>query len=168
MEIRQATLDDVDTITSIHNQSIRGGVAEWTETSHTMTERTNWLNDKLAAGWPVLVAEESGLVVGTATYGDFRDSTCREGFRFTVEHSVYVDTAHQGAGIASLLMDALEATARERGIRVMIGAIDGANERSLDFHRARGYAEVGRLPGVGYTFDTWRTLVLVQLTFSPT
>ena len=166
MEIRPATLADIETITAIHNQSIPVGTAEWTETPHTVAERTEWLKRKLVAGWPVLVADQADHVVGTATYGDFRESTFREGFRFTVEHSVYIDEDHEGTGIATMLMDTLEQIALDQGLRVMIGAIDGANEQSLAFHRHRGYVEVGRLPNVGFTFDTWRTLVLVQLTLS--
>lgn len=163
MEIRSAHAGDDEQIAAIHNQSIPAGTAEWTEQLHTAEDRRAWLADKQAAGWPVLVAVDDGRVVGTATYGDFRDSTCREGFRYTVEHSVYVDAEHQGRGIAGSLMDALEKRAQEQGLRVMIGAIDAANESSLAFHTRRGYVEVGRLPDVGYTWDTWRSLVLVQL-----
>jgi len=163
MEIRSARRSDAEVITRIHNQSIPLGIAEWTENPHSVEERSRWLEQKFGSGWPVLVAEWAEGVVGVATFGDFRDSTRREGFRFTVEHSVYVDEARYGAGIATALMDSLESLARDRGLRVMIGAIDGANEGSLAFHRRRGYVEVGRMPDVGYTFDTWRSLVLVQL-----
>ena len=163
MEIRPATADDVEEITAIHNQSIPAGTAEWTENPHTVDGRAAWLADKQADGWPVFVAVEGERVIGTATFGNFRDSTCREGFRFTVEHSVYVDEDFQGQGVAGALMDVLEGEARARGLKVMIGAIDGANETSLAFHTGRGYVEVGRLPDVGYTWGTWRSLVLVQL-----
>jgi phosphinothricin acetyltransferase len=163
MQIRSARPADVEGITRIQNQSIPMGTAEWTEHPHTVEERWRWLEQKFESDRPVLVAESAGEVVGVATFGDFRESACREGFRFTVEHSVYVDEGHHGAGIATELMDSLETLARDQGLHVMIGAIDGANEISLAFHRDRGYVEVGRLPDVGYTFDTWRSLVLVQL-----
>jgi phosphinothricin acetyltransferase len=163
MEIRAARADDADEIMAIHNQSIPAGTAEWTESLHTVEGRARWLADKEAAGWPVFVAVDADRVIGTATYGDFRDSSCREGFRFTVEHSVYVDEEFQGRGVAGALMDVLEDEARSRGLRVMIGAIDAANEGSLAFHARRGYVEVGRLPDVGHTWATWRSLVLVQL-----
>lgn len=163
MEIRPAVADDVERITAIHNQSIPAGTAEWTENPHTVEGRRNWLAEKEAGGWPVFVAVEGGEVLGTATFGDFRDSSCREGFRFTVEHSVYVDEGAQGRGVADALMDVLEDEARGRGLKVMIGAIDAANTRSLAFHARRGYVEVGRLPDVGHTWGTWRSLVLVQL-----
>ena len=44
-----------------------------------------------------------------------------------------------------------------------IGTIDAFNERSLAFHLRRGFVEVGRMPDIAFTFDTWRTMVLLQL-----
>lgn len=45
------------------------------------------------AGYPVLVSEEDGVVTGYASFGDWRSF---DGFRHTVEHSVYVHPDHQG------------------------------------------------------------------------
>jgi len=121
------------------------------------------LHDRTAADRPVLVAEHNGHVVGVASYGDFRDSGVREGFRFVCEHSVYVDNTARGIGAADALMDELESIARENGLRQMIATIDASNGRSVAFHARRGFIEVGRMPDIGFTFDTWRTMVLMQL-----
>ncbi|MGA9277133.1 N-acetyltransferase family protein [Ilumatobacter sp.] len=170
-EIRAATDDDVDRITDIFNQAIPAGDAEWTETLHTVDERLDWMRGRRASGRPVIVAEEYAddddsderQVVGVASYGDFRESTCREGFRFVCEHSVYVDRDAQGTGNASKLMDELESLARANGLKRMVATIDAFNVRSIAFHLRRGFVEVGRMPDIGFTFDTWRTMVLLQL-----
>lgn len=60
-------------------------------------------------------------------------------------------------------MDELCERARVNGLRRMIATIDGANEPSIAFHERRGFIEVGRMPDIGFTFDTWRTMVLLQL-----
>lgn len=165
--VRDATRDDIDKITDIFNQAIPAGNAEWTESLHTVDERVDWWHGRIADGRPVFVAEQSGgagpAVIGVASYGDFRESTCREGFRFTAEHSVYLDDEARGSGAADLLMDALETHAREAGIRMMLATIDGTNEPSIRFHARRGYIETGRLPAVGYTFGQWRDFVIMQL-----
>lgn len=165
--VRDATRDDIEKVTDIFNQAIPAGNAEWTETLHTVDERVDWWKGRLAEGRPVFVAEQladtAGPVIGVASYGDFRDSTCREGFRFTAEHSVYLDDEARGSGAADLLMDALETHAREAGIRMMLATIDGTNESSIRFHARRGYIETGRLPAVGYTFGQWRDFVIMQL-----
>ena len=163
ISVRTATEADVGRITDIFNLAIPGGDAEWTERMHTNDERLAWLREREATGRPVLVADDDGEVVGVASYGDFRDSALREGFRFVCEHSVYVDDAARGSGAADLLMDELESVARANGIRQMVATIDAFNDRSIRFHSRRGYVEVGRMPDIGYTFGTWRTMVLMQL-----
>ena len=161
--MRAATEADVGRITDIFNQAIPAGDAEWTERLHTDDERRAWLHDRVASGRPVIVADRDGEVIGVASYGDFRDSTLREGFRFVCEHSVYLDDTARGTGAADALMDELESIARSNGIRQMVATIDAFNERSIAFHSRRGFVEVGRMPDIGFTFDTWRTMVLMQL-----
>ncbi len=162
-EVRDADDSDLARITDIFNQAIPDGDAEWTETLHTVDERTDWLRGRRASGRPVLVAERAGVVVGVASYGDFRDSTCREGFRFVCEHSVYVDRSARGAGVAGDLMDELESRARRAGLKRMVATIDAANSASVSFHRRRGFVQVGVMPDIGYTFGLWRSMVLMQL-----
>ena len=161
--IRDATDDDLASITNIFNQAIPDGNAQWTERLHTIEERTAWMRDREHHGAPVLVAERDDLVVGVATYADFRDSTSREGFRFVCEHSVYVDRAARGTGVAHALMNELEAHARTHGFTQMVATIDELNPASIAFHARRGFVEVGRMPNIGFTFGTWRTMVLMQL-----
>lgn len=150
-------------VTDIFNQAIPAGDAEWTEVLHTVEERTDWWRDRVSASRPVIVAELDEQVVGVASYGDFRDSTRREGFRFVCEHSVYLDASARGTGAADALMDELCDRARTNGLRRMIATIDAFNDRSIAFHVRRGFVEVGRMPDIGFTFDTWRTMVLLQL-----
>lgn len=170
VEIRDAREADIAKITDIFNQAIPGGDAEWTEELHTVDERMQWWRQRLDDGRPVLVAVDEARdepVIGVASYGDFRDSTCRGGFRLVVEHSVYLDAEARGTGAADALMDELCERARQAGLRWMVATIDGANERSVAFHARRGFVEVGRMPDIGFTFDTWRTLVLMQFELAP-
>jgi L-amino acid N-acyltransferase len=176
--IRDATMHDVGAITDLYNQYISTRTIEWTERRHTHEGRRVWLAAKHAGGWPVLVATvdhrnatdagSSGdgatgrRVVGMATYGDFRDSVAREGYRFTVEHSVHVADDMQGRGVGRSLMDALVERARAAELHAMIGAIDGENPESIEFHQRLGFVEVARLPEVGLKFGRWLDLVLVQ------
>lgn len=168
--VRDAVDADVERITEIYNQYLHTRAIEWTERPHTVEGRQVWLDAKRREGWPVLVAEvelrgADGVrrdVVGLATYGDFRDSTAREGYRFTVEHSVHVLDAAQGIGVGRRLMEELIDRARTEGKHVMVAAIDGENPDSVAFHQRLGFVEVGRMPEVGRKFDRWLTLVLMQ------
>ncbi len=150
-------------MTDIFNQAIPDGDAEWTEVLHTEGERRAWWEERQSTGRPVIVADVDSRVVGLASYGDFRDSSRREGFRFVCEHSVYLDASERGSGAAHALMDELCDRARSNGLRRMIATVDAFNERSIAFHVRRNFVEVGRMPDIGFTFDTWRTMVLLQL-----
>lgn len=163
VKIRDAVETDIPKITDIFNQAIPDGDAEWTEVLHTVEGRRSWWKDRRANGQPVIVADVDGHVLGLASYGDFRDSSRREGFRFVCEHSVYLDAGARGTGAADALMDELCDRAQASGLRRMIATVDAFNERSIAFHVRRGFVEVGRMPDIGFTFDTWRTMVLLQL-----
>jgi len=162
MNIRDAKVGDLSAITDIYNQDIETRTIEWTERRHSIEERKIWLEANRDAGWPVLVADLEGEVVGVGTYGDFRDSTTREGYRFTVEHSVHVTESAQGQGVGRALVLALIDRARSAGLHAMIGAIDSENPESVAFHEQLGFVEVGRLPEIGSKFGRWLDLVLVQ------
>ena len=146
MILRDAQPGDLTAIAEILNHEIRSGTASWTETPKTDDDMARWRDERLARGYPVLVAEEGGQVLGYASYGPFRAG---EGYRETVEHSVYVARGARGRGIARLLMERLIADARAAGMSRMVGGVSADQPASLGLHRALGFHEQGRLKGVG-------------------
>jgi phosphinothricin acetyltransferase len=110
----------------------------------------------------VLVAVEGGAgdkVLGYASYGPFR---AFDGYRQTVEHSVYVAEGARRRGVAFALLLALEERARAGGMHVMIGGVAADNASSLALHRKLGFVETGRMPEVGQKFGRWLDLVFMQ------
>jgi phosphinothricin acetyltransferase len=57
------------------------------------------LDDKINKGFPVIVAELDGVVVGFGMYGEFKEAN-----KYTVEHSVYVNNDFQGKGIGKIIL----------------------------------------------------------------
>lgn len=159
MEIRPARDTDLAEIASIFNHEVENSAPLWIETPVTIVERRGWLAARQADGFPVLVAEADGHVVGFGSYGTFR---LYEGFRQTVEHSVYVASTARGKGIGRALLAALIAFARSQGKKVIVGAVDSENEASLALHRAMGFLETGRMPRIGEKWGKRRTMVLLQ------
>ncbi|MGK4568688.1 N-acetyltransferase family protein [Flavobacterium sp. 3HN19-14] len=94
------------------------------------------------------------------SYGTFR---IKAAYQFTVEHSVYVAEEFSGKGIGKLLLQQLIATAKEEGYHLMIGCIDADNSGSIAFHEKFGFEVTGHLKEVGFKFDRWLDLVLMQL-----
>jgi len=146
MILRDAQPGDLAAIAAILNHEILSGTSSWTETLKTAEDMACWFEGRTGAGFPVLVAEEGGEVLGYASYGPFR---LGEGYRETVEHSVYVSRGARRRGIARLLMDRLVARARAAGMRRMVGGVSADQHASLELHRRLGFAEQGRLRGVG-------------------
>jgi L-amino acid N-acyltransferase YncA len=158
IEVRPATEADLRAIFLIYADAVQHTTAIWNETVGDLGDRKVWFLDRTGKGFPVLVAEADG-VLGYGSFGDFRPF---HGYRVTVEHSIYVDKGSRGNGAGALLMEALIAEARRMGKRNMIGAIDASNAPSLSLHKRFGFAEVGRLPGVGEKFGKILDLVLMQ------
>jgi phosphinothricin acetyltransferase len=157
--IRHATNADLPSILAIYNDAVLNTTAIWNETPVDLENRRAWMQARRAAGFPVLVAEVDGRVSGYGSFGDFRPF---EGYRVTVEHSLYVSSGARRRGLGAALLSALIDEARGLEKRAMIGGIDGTNEPSLALHRKFGFVEAGRLPGVGVKFGKPLDLVLMQ------
>lgn len=158
--IRPAQQKDVPAILDIYNDAVIHTTASYDLEPVSLESRQAWFAHKQEDGWPVLVAELGGEVVGWATFGPFRE---KAGYAGTVEHSVYVAGGHRGAGIGLSLMQPLIAEARARGLHVMIGGIDADNAGSIAFHKKLGFEEATPLRQVGRKFDRWLDLVFMPL-----
>ncbi|MEL5377609.1 N-acetyltransferase family protein [Serratia ureilytica] len=135
MIIRNATFNDSAAIAAIYNDAVLNSTAIWNEQTVDAANRAAWIGDWRA--W--------------------------DGYRHTVEHSVYVHQAHRGAGIGKALLLALIARAREIGKHVMVAGIESGNRASIQLHLALGFREVGRMEQVGAKFGQWLDLTFLQL-----
>jgi phosphinothricin acetyltransferase len=158
--VRDATEADLPAIREIYNHAVEHTTAIWNETVVDLDNRREWFAMRKARGFPVLVAERDGGIAGYASYGDWR---AFEGFRHTVEHSVYVEKDQQGAGIGKLLMTALIARAGENGIHVMIAGIEAGNVASIALHKKLGFRNGGTFREVGTKFGRWLDLTFMEL-----
>lgn len=161
MLIREATPNDIARITEIYNDAVLNTTAIWNETLVDEKNRLEWLATRQKSGYPVLVAVSADSdVIGYATFGDWR---AFDGYRYTVEHSVYVHKDHRGAGIGKQMMIELIEKARGLGKHVMVAGIAADNTSSIALHEKLGFKDVGRLPQVGAKFGKWLDLAFLQL-----
>lgn len=167
LTIRSATLEDVPVLLEIHNFAVCNLTAAWTEIQDTLQDREAWLKDRQKAGLPVFVAVDNGTgkVIGFGTYGPFR---ARSGYRLTAEHSIYVCPEGQRSGVGKALLERLIASARDEGYHVLIGAVDGENEKSIAFHRKMGFEISSLLPQIGTKFGRWLDLHFATLVLNDT
>lgn len=158
--IRQATEADIPGITAIFNDVIRTSTAVYADKPVDLADRQAWFEARRQAGYPVLVAVEADEVAAFASFGDWRGAW--SGYRYTVEHSVHVRADRRGAGLGRVLMQELIPLAGNLGKHVMIGSIDADNLASIAFHERLGFEAVARLREVGYKFERWLDLVVMQ------
>src|SRR3954447_15226300 len=147
--IRPASPADLDAITEIYADAVANGTASYELEPPSRTEMGTRFAALAAGGFPYLVAQKAGAVLGYAYAGPFRP---RPAYRFIVEDSVYVAPEAKGQGVGLLLMQALIEAARVAGFRQIIAVIgDGhADSASVRLHEKLGFCHAGRLEGSGY------------------
>ena len=158
--IRPATTSDLTSILEIVNHAILNTTAIYDYNLRSLEEQTVIFENKNAKNFPTFVVEYDDEIVGFGTYDTFRTKV---GYRFTVEHSVYVKEGFAGKGIGQLLMEELISTAKKENYHIMIGVIDASNENSIRFHEKFGFESMGILKEVGFKFDRWLDANLMTL-----
>jgi L-amino acid N-acyltransferase YncA len=162
--LRDATEADMTAVRDIYNHAVEHTTAIWNETHVDVANRVEWLKARKARGFPVIVAELAGRVAGYASYGDWR---AFDGYRHTVEHSVYVGVDNRGLGIGEGLMRELIARASLVGVHVMIAGIEAENAASIRLHQKLGFRIAGTFSEVGIKFGRWLDLTCMELRIEP-
>lgn len=160
ISIRPYKETDTQAILEVINFNILNSTALYDYNIRTLEQQTEMLKEKIDKNFPVIVAVLNEKVVGFGYYGDFR---FREAYKYTVEHSVYVDKDFQGMKIGHLLMEKLIELAKKQKLHTMIGVIDAENQSSVKFHEKYGFKTVGTIKESGYKFDRWLDSVFMQL-----
>jgi phosphinothricin acetyltransferase len=160
VQIRSFEIKDIQSILDIINYNILHSTALYDYNTRTFEELKAIVEAKTNKGFPVIVAEREGVVVGFGMYSEFR---FREAYKYTVEHSVYISSDEKGKGIGKLILTELIQLAKLQGLHTMIGVIDSENKSSISFHEQFGFKTVGIIKESGYKFDRWLDSVLMQL-----
>jgi L-amino acid N-acyltransferase YncA len=157
--IRAATTDDASAIAAIFGHFVLTSTAAFELDPPDAVEIRRRMEAIRDLGHPYLVAELDNQLVGYAYANQFRP---RPAYRFTVEDSVYVDPAYLGRGIGRQLLKTLIEASSKAGASQMIAAIGGENPASIALHAAHGFEHVGVLRAVGFKFEQWLNVTLMQ------
>ena len=148
-------------ILDIFNEAIATSTALYDYEPRDLTTIKAWFETKTERNYPVIgIEHESGTIMGFASYGTFRDY---DAYRYTVEHSIYVETKYRGRGVGKKLLQELIAIARKQNYHTLIGCIDAENTISIRLHESLGFHHCGTIRQVGFKFDRWLDLELYQL-----
>jgi phosphinothricin acetyltransferase len=163
---RDAVASDLSAITALYAREVEGGTATFETAPPTVTEMAQRLAAVRGHGLPWLVAERDGRFAGYAYASPFRP---RPAYRYGVEVSIYVEEAARGCGIGRGLLLALIDRIRALGLRHLIGAISDSDTSaaSIALHRSLGFRDAGVYRQVGWKFDRWLDVTLMQLDLDP-
>jgi L-amino acid N-acyltransferase YncA len=162
-KIRLAGAADAEPIRAIRNDVIERSTAMWTTELVTPGGGQAWLAENLARR-SAYVAEFDGQVIGYANWAPWRP---KDGYRHTVEDSVYLTEGHQGHGLGAELLRTLITAASDSGAHVMMASIESSNARSVALHQRLGFEVVGTAREVGTKFGRWLDLTMMRLPLSP-
>jgi L-amino acid N-acyltransferase YncA len=158
-KIRLAEAADAEAVRAIRNDVIEHSTAMWTSEPVSPGDGRAWLAENLARR-SAYVAEAAGQVIGYANWAPWRP---KDGYRHTVEDSVYLTGSHRGRGLGAELLRTLIAGAAESGAHVMMASIESSNTRSVALHERLGFELVGTAREVGTKFGRWLDLTMMRL-----
>jgi phosphinothricin acetyltransferase len=160
--IRPSNTADLDAIQHIYAHHVLNGTGTFEITPPTLDDMRQRRADVISKNLPYLVAQWNGAIAGFAYCNWFKP---RPAYRFSAENSIYIAKDAVRRGIGKALLAELCLQAEQCGVRKLIAVIgDSDNAGSIGLHTAAGFKHVGRLEAVGWKFNRWLDVVLMDRT----
>jgi len=161
MKIIRCDPTHAEAILTIFNEAIANSTALYDYKPRTPAMMQAWFEAKTKGNHPVIGAiNDEGTLMGFASYGTFR---AWPAYKYSVEHSVYVDTRFRGQGLGKALLREVIAAATAQDYHLLIGGIDAANTVSISLHRSLGFSHCASIKQAGFKFGRWLDLEFYQL-----
>jgi phosphinothricin acetyltransferase len=158
MIIRKATLGDLEGITEIYNEAIKKTVATFDTETKKIKEQKEWFESH-GQRYPIIVAEEDNRIIGWSALSKYSTRCAYSG---TVELSLYVKEEYQRKGIGKSLMKRIIEEGKKSSLHIILARITDGNKTSIHLHEILGFEHVGILKEVGYKFDKYLDVYLMQ------
>jgi phosphinothricin acetyltransferase len=148
-------------ILAIFNDAILTSTALYDYKPRTREMMTAWFDAKAKGRFPVIgIENDAGDLMGFASYGPFR---AWPAYKYSVEHSVYVDARFRGQGVGKRLLREIIAVAQGQDYHILVGGIDAANSASIRLHQSFGFVHCGTIRQAGFKFGRWLDLAFYEL-----
>jgi phosphinothricin acetyltransferase len=161
--VRPCFQQDVEYVQLIYAHHVMTGTASFETEPPSREEMEARWSTIVTNGWPYLAASPTSDLTRVVAFAYAQQFRSREAYRRTFEDSVYVAPGSTGKGIGKLLLAALLGQLKNDGAREVVAVIgDSANQPSISLHASLGFHHVGVLQRVGFKFDRWLDVVLMQ------
>ena len=110
---------------------------------------------------PFILAIEEDEVIGLAFVNKFRE---KSGYRFSYEHSIYVDPAFINNGYGNkILKELVKICKKITKIKNLIAVIGGKNNfASIKIHKKNGFDYIGTIKKAGFKKNKWVDSIYMQ------
>ena len=147
-------------ILAIFNDAIANSTALYDYKPRTAESMVGWFEAKSRGRYPVIgIEDDAGTLMGFGSFGPFR---AWPAYKYTVEHSIYIDSRFRGQGHGRVLLEAIVAAAVTQDYHVLVGGIDAANAVSIRLHERLGFTHCGTVQQAGFKFGRWLDLAFYQ------
>jgi len=110
---------------------------------------------------PFILAIEENEVIGLAFVNNFRE---KSGYRFSYEHSIYVDPDFINNGYGNrILKELVKICKKITKIKNLIAVIGGKNNfASIKIHKNNGFHYIGTIKKAGFKKNKWVDSIYMQ------
>lgn len=160
-QVIACTPEHLPAIRAIYNEAILNSTALYEYAPRTDEMIREWFESRRRDGIPILGIEwQPGVLAGFVTWGPFRP---RPAYKYSAEHSVYVDERFRGNGVGRQLLEAIIAEAQRHDLHMLVAGIDATNTASIALHSSLGFRCCGTVREAGFKFGRWLDLEFWQL-----
>lgn len=148
-------------ILDIFNDAIANSTALYDYNPRTLENMDSWFESKAKKQFPVIgLVDEEDHLLGFGSYGTFR---AWPAYKYTVEHSLYIQKEQRGKGLGKVLLSEIIKNAIQQDYHCLVAGIDSTNRTSIGLHLSQGFELSGRIKHAGYKFSEWLDLEFYQL-----
>lgn len=159
IELRMATEADVPQIAAISNTYIVDSHVSFDTEPWTDEKRLVWFRERVAAGYPIIVACEEDTVIGFSWSGPYRPKAA---YRSSVETTIVLAEGESGKGIATGMYSKMMALLTDAGFHRAYAIIALPNDASIALHRKLGFREVGVLEEAGFKDGKYHSTMMME------
>ncbi len=158
---KKISKNNLKTGLEIYNYFIMNSFSNFEEKKLTYKSFLNLYKKICYKKLPFIVAKKNKKVIGIAFVNKFRE---KSGYRFTYEHSIYVDHEYSNLGYGTLILkELIKLCKKNKNIKNLIAVIGGSdNIGSIKIHKKNGFKLIGTLKRIGFKKNKWVDSVYMQ------
>ena len=155
------TENEISKALKIYNYFIENSFSNFEEKKLSKSTFKLLLNKLIRNKLPFILAIKDNEVIGLAFVNKFRE---KSGYRFSYEHSIYVDPDLINNGYGNkILKELVKICKKITKIKNLIAVIGGKNNfASIKIHKNNGFQYIGTIKKAGFKKNKWVDSIYMQ------